>query len=78
MLVEIYSGLATLGNSVMGKMEREKVEVVTEIIFLGCQVTADSVSSRDMRRLLGRTSLTVLLLLLLLSRFSHVQLCATP
>jgi len=33
--VEIFNGVATLENSVMGKMEREKVKVVTDFIFLG-------------------------------------------
>ena len=39
-------------------MEREKVEVLTDIIFLGCKFTADSDNSHEIRILLGRKTLT--------------------
>ena len=49
-------------------------------ILGGSQITADGDCSHEIKRylLLGRKVMTDLLLLLLLSRFSHVQLCATP
>ena len=55
-------------------------ETVAGFIFLGSKITADGDCSHEIKRrlLLGRKVMTNLLLLLLLSRFSHVQLCATP
>ena len=55
------------------------METVTDFIFLGSKTTVDSDYSHEIKRhlLLGRKAMTNLLLLLL-SRFSHVQLCATP
>ena len=57
-----------------------KMEAVTDFIFLGSQITADGDCNHNIKRhlLLGRTAMTNLLLLLLLSRFSRVRLCATP
>ena len=52
----------------------ETVETVTDFIFLGSKITADGEIKRCL--LLGRKVMTNLLLLL--SRFSRVQLCATP
>ena len=54
------------------------METVTDFIFLGSKITADGDCSHEIKRrlLLGRKALTKLLLLL--SRFSCVQLCATP
>ena len=54
-------------------------ETVSDFIFLGSKITADGDCSHEIKRrlLLGRKVMTNLLLLLL-SRFSHVQLCATP
>ena len=54
-------------------------EAVADFIFLGSKITADGDCSHEIKRhlLLGRKVITNLLLLLL-SRFSHVQLCATP
>ena len=56
----------------------KKVETVTDFIFLGSKITVDSDCSHEIKRclLLGRKAVTNLLLLL--SRFSRVQLCATP
>ena len=55
-------------------------ETVSDFIFLGSKITIDGDCSHEIKRrlLLGRKVMTNLLLLLLLSRFSHVQLCATP
>ena len=59
--------------------DRETVETVTDFIFLGCRITADGDCSHEMKRhlLLERKAMTNLLLLLL-SHFSRVRLCATP
>ena len=56
------------------------METVTDFLFLGSKITADSDCSHEIKTclLLGRKAMTNLLLLLLLSRFSCVQLCATP
>ena len=56
----------------------ETVETVSDFIFLGSKITADGDCSHEIKRrlLLGRKVMTNLLLLL--SRFSHVQLCVTP
>ena len=59
----------------------EKVETVTDVIFLDSKITVDGdCSHKTKRRLfLERKVMTnLLLLLLLLSRFSHVQLCVNP
>ena len=58
----------------------ENVETVTDFIFLGSKITADGDCSHETKRhlLLGRKTMTNLLLLLLLSLFSRVRLCATP
>ena len=59
------------------KIDRETVE--TDFI-LGSKITADGDCSQEIKRrlLLGRKVMTNLLLLLLLTRFSCVRLCATP
>ena len=62
------------------QIDGETVGTVTDFIFLGFKITAaDGDCSHEIKRhlLLGRKVITNLLLLLL-SRFSHVQLCATP
>ena len=53
-------------------------ETVRDLIFLGSKITADGDCSHEIKRrlLLGRKA--IINLLLLLSRFSHVRLCATP
>ena len=55
-------------------------ETVSDFIFWGSKITADGDCSYEIKRrlLLGRKVMTNLLLLLLLSRFNHVRLCATP
>ena len=52
----------------------ETMETVREFIFLGSKITVDSDCSHEIKRrlLLGRKAMTNLLLLLLLSHFSHV------
>ena len=61
------------------QIDEETVETVT--LYLGApKITADGDCSHEIKRhlVLGRKAMTNLLLLLLLSRFSHVRLCATP
>ena len=56
-------------------------ETVVDFILGGSKITADGDCSHEIKRhlLLGRKVITnLLLLLLLLSRFSRVRLCATP
>ena len=61
------------------EIDGETMERVKDFIFLGSKITADSDGSHEIKRhlLLGRKAMTNLLLLLL-SRFSLVRLCATP
>ena len=42
------------------QIKRERVEVVTEFLFLGCKITADGDCSHEIRRclLLGRKTMT--------------------
>ena len=56
----------------------ETMKTMRDFIFLGSKITADGDCSHEIERhlLLGRKAMTNLLLLL--SRFSRVQLCATP
>ena len=56
----------------------ETMETVIDFILGGSKITADGDCSHEIERhlLLGRKAMTNLLLLL--SRFSRVQLCATP
>ena len=61
------------------QIDEETVETVT--LYLGApKITADGDCSHEIKRhlVLGRKAMTNLLLLLLLSRFSRVRLCATP
>ena len=59
------------------QIDGEKMETVTDFIFLGSKITADGDCSHEIKRclLLGRKAMTNLLLL---SHFSRVRLCATP
>ena len=61
------------------QIDREAVETVRDFIWGGSKITADGDGSQEIKRclLLGRKVMTNLLLLLL-SRFSCVQLCVTP
>ena len=60
------------------QVDEETVETVKDLIFLGSKIIADGDCSYEIKRhlLLGRKVITNLLLLL--SRFSRVRLCATP
>ena len=60
------------------EIDGEKVETVSDFIFLGSKITADGDCSHEIKRylLLGRKVMTNLLLLL--SHFSCVRLCVTP
>ena len=60
------------------QIDGEAVETVTDFIFWGSKITAGSDCSHEIKRclLLGRKVMSDLLLLL--SRFSRVRLCATP
>ena len=62
------------------QIDGETMETVTDFIFLCSKITADGDCSHEIKRhlLLGRKAVTNLLLLLLLSHFSRVRLCATP
>ena len=64
------------------QIDGKKMETMTDFILLGSKISADGDYSHEIKRhlLLGRKAMTslLLLLLLLLSRFSHVRLCATP
>ena len=62
------------------EIDGETVDTVADFIFLGSEITSDGDCSHEIKRrlLLGRKVMTNLLLLLLLSRFSRVRLCATP
>ena len=55
------------------------METVTDFILGGSNITADGDCGHEIKRrlLLGRKTMSNLLLLLL-SRFGRVQLCATP
>ena len=61
------------------QIDGERVETVRDFILGGSRITADGDCSHEIKRclLLGRKAMTNLLLMLL-SRFSRVQLCATP
>ena len=61
------------------EIDGETVETVSDFIFWGSKITVDGDCSHEIKRrlLLGRKAMTSLLLLLL-SRFSHFRLCATP
>ena len=58
------------------QIDGERMVTVRNFTFLGSKITADGDCSHEINRrlLLRRKAMTNLLL----SRFSHVQLCATP
>ena len=61
------------------QIDGENVETVSDFIFLGSKINVDSDCRHKIKRclLLERKAMSNLLLLLL-SRFSRVRLCATP
>ena len=66
------------GPITSGPTDGETMETVRDFIFSVSKITADGDCSHEIKRclLLGRKAMTNLLLLL--SRFSRVRLCATP
>ena len=67
------------GPNTSWQIDGEKLETVANFIFLGSKITMDGDCSHKIkRRLLLERKVMTNLLLLLLNRFSHVQLCATP
>ena len=66
------------GPITSGPTDGETMETVRDFIFSVSKITADGDCSHEIKRclLLGRKAMTNLLLLL--SRFSCVRLCATP
>ena len=62
------------------EIDGETVQTVSDFIFLGSKITAEGDCSHEIKRhlLFGGKAMTNLLLLLLLSHFSHVRLCVTP
>ena len=62
------------------QIDGETVETVTDFIFGGSKITADCDCIHEIKRclLLGGKAMINLLLLLLLSHFNSVWLCATP
>ena len=67
------------GSITSGQIDGETMQIATNFIFLGSKIVADCDCSHEIKRCLqlGRKAMTNLLLLLL-SHFSRVQLCATP
>ena len=67
------------GSITSWQVDGEIMETVADLTFLVSKITADGDCSHEIKRrlLLGRKVMTNLLLLLL-SRFSCVPLCATP
>ena len=61
------------------EIDGETMETARDFILRGSKITADGDCSHEIKRhlLLGRQAMTNLLLLLL-SRFRRVRLCATP
>ena len=61
------------------QIEGEKVEPVTDFLFLGSKITADGDYSQEIRRrlLLGRKALTNLVQFHSVQPLSHVRLFAT-
>ena len=66
------------GPITLWQIDEETMETVTGFIFLGSKITADGDCSHEIKRrlLFGRKAMTNLLLLL--SQFRRVRLCATP
>ena len=71
--------ILAVGPITLWEIDGETVETVSDFILGGSKITADGDCSHGIKRrlLLGRKVMNSMLLLLL-SHFSHVQLCATP
>ena len=59
------------------EIDGETVDIVSDFILGGSKITVDGDCSHEIKRFLRRKVMTNLLLLLL-SHFSRVRLCATP
>ena len=70
--------IMAIGPITLWQIDGETMNTVTDFILRGSKITADSDCRHEIKRrlLLGRKAMTNLLLLL--SCFSRVQLCATP
>ena len=70
--------IMAFGPIISWQTDAETMETVADFIFLGSKITADGDCSHEIKRCLplGRKAMTKLLLLL--SHFSRVRLCATP
>ena len=68
------------GHITSWQIDGETMETVTDFIFGGSKITADCDCIHEIKRclLLGGKAMINLLLLLLLSHFNSVWLCATP
>ena len=62
------------------QIDVKTIDTMTDCIFGGSKITADGDCSREIKRrlLFERKAMTILLLLLLLSRLSRVRFCVTP
>ena len=60
------------------QIDREIMETVEDFIFLGSKITADGDCNHEIKRCLLLEREVMTNLLLLLSCFSCVRLCATP
>ena len=70
--------IMAIGPITLWQIDGETMNTVTDFILRGSKITADSDCRHEIKRrlLLGRKAMTNLLLLL--SCFSRVQLCAAP
>ena len=60
------------------QIDGEKEETATDYIFLGSKITVNGDCSHEIKRRLPLGRIAMTNLLLLLSCFSHAQLCANP
>ena len=70
--------IMAIGPITLWQIDGETMNTVTDFILRGSKITADSDCRHEIKRrlLFGRKAMTNLLLLL--SRFSRVRLCASP
>ena len=74
---------SSLGRMVLWDIERERKNKEIDLLLLTVEANADPVLPKSQSipelKILSSVSLSLIILnLLLLSRFSHVRLCATP
>ena len=70
--------IMAFGPIISWQIEGEIVETVTDFTLGGSKITADGDCSHEIKRCLLLRKKVMTSLLLLLSYFSHVRLCATP